>query len=397
MSRPLATIPSEAFVYRAIGRMSRMNIRHLGVTDETGVIVGALSARDLLKLRAGEAISLGDEIDEADDVHALGAAWAKLPQVANSLLAEGIPARDIAAIISREFGALTRQATVIAERRMVEAGEGEPPCPYAMTVLGSAGRGESLLAMDQDNALIFEYGRPGGPEDKWFETLGARVADILNAVGVPYCKGGVMASNAVWRGSVVTWQARMAEWIGRSRPQDLLAVDIFFDMRGVHGQLSLADSLWRQAYDMADGKAEFAKLLIEASGPVERGINVFGRIRTHKGRIDLKRAGLFGIVSMARALAIRHHVPERGTAARLLKLRALDIGGDQDIDALIEAHATFQDVILGQQLSDIEAGKPATNAVVVKRLTSQDRQRLYTALLAVRHLDQLTRDLLFKK
>ena len=397
MSRPLVTISADAFVYRGIGRMSRMKIRHLGVTDDAGFIVGALSARDMLRLRAGEAISLGDEIDEADDVHALGTAWAKLAHVARALRMEGIAARDVAAIISRELGALTRQATVIAERRMVEGGNGEPPCPYAMAVLGSAGRGESLLAMDQDNALIFERGRPGGPEDKWFETLGTHVADILNEVGVPYCKGGVMASNANWRGSVATWQLRISEWVTRSNPQDLLAVDIFFDMRGVHGQLALADSLWRYAYDAADGKAAFAKLLVEAAGPVARGIGFFGGIRTRKGRIDLKRSGLFGIVSMARALAIRHHILERTTPARLHGVRDLDLGGDQDIDALIAAHATFQDFILTQQLADIDAGKPATNAVSVKPLTSEQRDRLRVALQAVRYLDELARELLFKE
>jgi DNA polymerase-3 subunit epsilon/CBS domain-containing protein len=188
----------------------------------------------------------------------------------------------------------------------------------------------------------------------------------------------------------------VAEWISRSRPQDLLAVDIFFDMRGVHGQLALADSLWRRAYDAAEGQVEFAKLLVEASGPVEPGIGFFGRIRRHNGRIDLKRTGLFGIVSMARALAIRYHVLERGTAARLTAIRALDVGGEQDIDALIEAQTTFQGLILAQQLADIEAGKPATNAVALKRLTAQEGRRLHAALQAVRHLDELTRDLLFK-
>ncbi len=395
MSRPLVTVPADDFVYRGIGRMSRMKIRHLGVTDDAGFIVGAVSARDFLRLRAGEAISLGDEIDEADDVHALGAAWAKLPHVAASLLAEGIAARDIAAIISHELAALTRQATVIAERRLIEAGEGEPPCPYVMTVLGSAGRGESLLAMDQDNALIFEEGQAGGPEDKWFSMLGAHVADILHEVGVPYCGGGVMASNADWRGSVATWQARIDDWIGRSKPGDLLAVDIFFDMRGVHGKVALADALWRHAFDVAKGRIVFAKLLVEASGQVERGIGFFGGIRTDGGRIDLKRTGLFGIVSMARALAICHHVLERATPARLRGIEARDLGGDQDIDALIAAHATFQDLILAQQLADIQAGKPASNAVAVKRLTAQDQERLKSALRAVRHIDDLTRDLLF--
>jgi len=396
MSRPLATISSDAFVYRAIGRMSRLKIRHLGVTDESGFIIGALSARDLLRLRAGEAVSLGDEIDEADTVPVLGAAWAKLPHVCASLLAEGLPAREVAAIVSRELGALTRQAAVIAERRMLEAGDGDPPCPYAMTVLGSAGRGESLLALDQDNAIVFERGDPSGPEDQWFARLGQHVADILNEVGVPYCAGGVMASNAQWRGSVATWRARIADWITRSRPQDLLSVDIFFDMRGVYGQLGLADTLWRDAFDMAKGQASFAKLLAEASGRVERGIGLFGRILTRKGRIDLKRTGLFGIVSTARVLAIQHHILERTTPARLIGVRALDVGGDSDIDGLLEAHAAFLEFILSQQLEDIQNGKPATNTVSVRRLSSRDRERLQSALQRVRHLDDLRRDLMFR-
>jgi DNA polymerase-3 subunit epsilon/CBS domain-containing protein len=396
MSRPLATIPSDAFVYRAIGRMSRMKIRHLGVTDESGLLTGALSARDLLRLRAGEAVSLGDEIDEAHTVAALGGAWAKLPHVSASLLAEGLGARDVAAIISSELGALTRQSAVIAERRMLEAGDGDPPCPYAVTVLGSAGRGESLLAMDQDNAIVFEYGDPDGPEDKWFARLGKHTADILNEIGVPYCKGGVMASNAQWRGSVATWQARIADWITRSRPQDLLSVDIFFDMRAVYGRLGLADTLWREGFDMAKGQTAFAKLLAEAAGKVEPGVGMFGRILTEKGRIDLKRAGLFGIVSTARVLAIQHHVLERATPARLEGVRALHIGGEADLHALIEAHAVFLELILSQQLDDIHEGKPATNAVAVKRLSPDKRERLQTALQAVRHLDALTRELLFR-
>lgn len=396
ISRPLATIPADAFVYRAIGRMSRLRIRHLGVTDEAGFVTGALSARDLLRLRAGEAVSLGDEIDEADTVPALGAAWAKLPHVSASLLAEGLGARDVAAIISRELGALTRQAAVIAERRMLEAGDGDPPCPYAMTVLGSAGRGESLLAMDQDNAIVFATGEPDGPEDRWFARLGKHVADILNDVGVPYCKGGVMASNPAWRGSVATWQTRIADWITRSRPEDLLSVDIFFDMRGVYGQLGLADVVWRSAFDLAKGQTAFVKLLAEASGRVEQSLGLFGRIRTHKGRIDLKRAGLFGIVSTARVLAIQHHLLERATPARLIAVRALDVGGDADLDALIAAHAAFLEQILTQQLEDIHAGRPAANTVAIRGLQPQARERLQTALASVRHLDELTRELLFR-
>ena len=190
----------------------------------------------------------------------LALAWAKLPRVAESLLAEGLSGRDMAEVISRELGALTGQAAVIAEQIMRERGRGDPPCGYAMIVLGSAGRGESLLAMDQDNAVIFERGEPDGEEDHWFAAFGTHVADILHEVGVPYCKGGVMAKNAPWRGSVATWQKRVDHWIMRSSPEDLLSVDIFFDLRAVHGDGSLAVSVRQAAFAAAEGQVAFAKL-----------------------------------------------------------------------------------------------------------------------------------------
>ncbi len=394
-SRPLATVSAEDFVYRAVARMSRLKFRHLGVTDH-GRIVGALSARDLLRLRAAEAVSLGDEIAQAHDVHALAAAWAKLPQVAASLIAEEIGGRDIAAVISQELRALTRAASEIAINCMSESGRGDPPCAFAVAVLGSAGRGESLLALDQDNALVFAEGAPGGREDQWFAEFATHIADILNEVGVPYCKGGVMAKNADWRGSVATWEARIAHWIARSRPEDLLAVDIFFDLRPVSGEAELADRLWRAGFAAARGNAGFAKLLADSAGAVEPGIGFFGRFRTDKGRIDLKRAGLFGIVSAIRALAICHHVVERSTPARLAGVRAASPGAEIMLDALDEAQGVFLDLMVAQQVEDIGAGIPPSNAVAVKRLTRREQDRLRAAFATVRHLDELTRDLLFK-
>jgi DNA polymerase-3 subunit epsilon/CBS domain-containing protein len=394
-SRPLVGVPADAFVYRAVGRMNRLNVRHLAALDHSGRVVGALFVRDLLRLRASEAVSLGDEIEAAGDLHDLAVAWAKLPVVARALIAEGVPGRDIAGAVSQELCALTGAAGRIAEQRMQERGRGAPPCPYALAVLGSGGRGESLLAMDQDNALVFADGAPEGSEDRWFADFAADVADILHAVGVPYCKGGVMAKSASWRGSVATWKARIVDWIGRSRPQDLLAVDIFFDLRPVHGELGLADSLWRSAFDAARGNAAFAKLLADAAGTVEPGLNLFGGIRTDRGRINLKKAGLFGVVSTARVLAICHHVVRRSTPARLAGIEALGIGGKHDLALLGEAQRTFLDLLVAQQVEDLHGGIPPSNAVEIKRLNEDDRQRLHNALSAVSHLDQLTRDLLF--
>lgn len=395
MSTPIATVPADAFVYRAIGRMNRLKIRHLGATDESGFLVGSISARDLLRLRAGEAVSLGDEIDQADNVEALKAAWAKLPRVAAALMAEKVSARSVASVISRELGALTRQATVIAEQRMRADGQGEPPCPYAIAVLGSGGRGESLLAMDQDNALFFAEGEPGSAEDRWFETLGTHVADTLNAVGVPYCSGGVMGKTPAWRGSSRTWRERITSWIRRSKPEDLLSVDVFFDLRGVYGETPLAGRLRELAFDHAKGQTDFIKLLVEAAGTPELGLNFFGGFRTDRGRIDLKKNGLFGIVTAARALAIRYCLLQRSTSDRLAAVGDLGIGGSHDLQGFVDAVGVFLDLILAQQLADLNQGLAPSNAVAVKRLTSHERQKLRAALEQVAQLEWFIRDLLF--
>ncbi len=394
-SKPLIAVPAAAFVYRALGRMSRLKLRHLGVEDDEGAICGMVTSRDLLRLRAQEASILGDALDQADDAASLGLAWSRLPQAAAALIAEGVGGRDIAAVISRELVALTRRAGTLAESRMQAEGQGAAPCDYALCVLGSAGRGECLLAMDQDNAIVFAAGEPGGAEDRWFARFGAIVADILHEVGVPYCKGGVMAREPQWRGSLATWRARIEHWVTRSNPADLLSVDIFFDLIAVDGTAQLANELWRAGFAAARGNSAFAKLLAEAAGEVEPGFNMWGGFRTENGRINLKMAGLFGIVTAARVLAINHHLLERSTPARLAAIAELDRGGSHDLEALSQAQSSFLNFILAQQLRDVQAGLPPSNKVVVKALGRERRQVLRESLNAVRHLDALVRDLLF--
>lgn len=202
-----------------------------------------------------------------------------------------------------------------------------------------------------------------------------------------------MAKNPEWRGDVGTWKERVNAWVDRSDPHDLLNIDIFFDLRGVHGDVSMADRQWRYAFEVAKGRPAFAKLLAELTQPGPSPVGWFGRLKTERGRIDLKKTGLFGIVGAARALAICHHLVERSTAARLDRLRA--IAKSDDVDALEQAHALFVDFILDQQLEDIQNGIRPSNSVAVARLSWRDRRRLKDALESIAHLDQMVRDLLF--
>lgn len=393
-NHPVECVHEGAFLYAAAARMSRRKIRHLGVVDDSGRIVGALSARDLLRSRTSDAFALGDELEAAQDGRALAAAWAHLPGIVGGLLADGMEGRDLAQVVSQEILTLTARAAAIAQAETT-ARSGPAPGPCAVLVLGSAGRGESLLALDQDNALIFAPDGSHPEPDAWFAAMASRMTELLHEAGVPVCKGGVMARNALWRGSRDQWRERIAGWVERSRPQDLLNVDAFFDLRGAHGDLALAAAVREEAFDAARGRYAFAKLLVEATGPAESAFGLFGRLRAAEGRIDLKKAGLFRIVCAARALAIRHHILAPSTRDRLAAMRRLGLGGDADLERLIDAQGLFLTLIVRQQTLDIAVGVPPSNAVEIARLSRLERERLTEALQSLEALETLVRDLLF--
>lgn len=396
-SRPLHSIRAQAFVYRAISRLARLGIRHLAVRSDNGRLVGVVSARDLLRTQGGAAVALDDAIQVARTPKALAAAWSTLPAVAAALVGEGIDARLVCRVVSEEIRAMTRQAAVLAERAMSEAGQGAPPVPYAVLVLGSGGRGESLLAPDQDNALVFDAegadAQPGGPVDLWFAELASRFSEILDQAGIPLCRGGVMARNAQWRGALQTWQARLGDWVGKSRPEDLLNVDIFFDMVPVHGDFDLGQRLFDGAYAAGSAGPAFAKLLGDGLAGAD-AFTLLGGLRLEEGRIDVKALGLFPIVKLARSLAIRHGLALRSTTERLQALAGRG-KGSTDLETLDRAHAVLLAALLQQQALDIEAGLPPGNRLDPRSLSREQLERVKQALRHVRVAPDLVRDLMF--
>ncbi len=395
-SRPLQAIGEEDFLYRAIGRMDRLKIRHLAVADAGGRIVGALTARDLLKVRASDALSLGDAVEAASGPAELAAAFARMPAVARRLIDEEVPARQVAAVVSDEIAAVTARAARDAEATMVAEGLGPAPVSYAVLVLGSVGRGESLLAADQDNALVTAVAADPEAADRWFGRFGEIMATALDSAGIAFCKGGVMARNPAFRGSLDDWRRRIDGWVGRTRPEDLLAVDIFYDFRAVHGDAGLAAELADEAFRAARRAPLLAKLLADQIGELASPLTFFGGFRTDGGRIDLKKCGLFPVVAGARCLALRHDIRARSTRERLVALRERAIGGAEDVEQWIEAHGVLLDAVLRQQFADLAAGIPPGSRVDPAILARTEQARLKAALSALAHVGETVRDLLFE-
>ncbi|KAB2849442.1 MAG: DNA polymerase III subunit epsilon, partial [Hyphomicrobiaceae bacterium] len=340
--------------------------------------------------RATTAMMLGDRIDTAQDVATIAQAWSQLPLMARMLLDEQVDARVIAAVISSEIAAITRRAAQFAEGKLAAEGLGGPPVPYSLLVLGSGGRGESLLAADQDNAIIYAEGEPGGPEDRWFERLGKETSSALDAIGIHFCKGGIMASNAAWRMSRARWLATVDRWVSRQRPEDLLNVDIFFDAISVHGEMRLAEEVIAKAYDAARRTPPFLVLLTENARGWSVPLSMFGKLKTDTGgRLDLKMHGLLPLVSGARLLAIKHGVRARSTPDRIAAVSAIGILDADVAERLVESHRQIIGLILAQQLLDAEKGMSLSPKVALSQQPVEVQKNLKEVLGAVETIRDL--------
>ncbi len=365
MSNPVETMEGGDMLYRALARMSRKKVRHLAIVGDSGEVIGMISQRDLVRHRSGAVDVLSDTISEAQTITDLIDAHGQLPQIAANLADEGLDGIEIGRVISSELRALTAKVTAISDMLMQLEGYGPAPSSWCVFILGSAGRGESLLGADQDHALIHN-GK--AEDDGWFQEIGIKIENTLHEVGIPRCQGGVMSSNNQWRGSVEQWRKRIGSWVGRAQPQDLLNVDIFFDLRPAYGDKYLVRDLQSDALQAAKDTPTFINQLLRTTAEMPEPFGPLGRLKTDNGRIDLKLIGLMPLVCIARVLALRIGSNLRTTTDRLRDAAAHKLITDKDAKLLIDIYRRLMTVVLTQQLVDIERGIAPSNRVESSRL-----------------------------
>ncbi len=380
MSTPLVSVMADEPVWVALGRMTRLSLRHLAVTDSSGAVCGIMTSKLLVRHQAGEALVINDALEAASSAPDLAEVHARLAPMAGALLDEGMSASRIASMISSFYRKLTARAARLASAE-------EPEDGWAFFLLGSAGRGESLLAGDQDNAIV----STGEVDDAILLRIASRASDLLDAGGLPYCKGKVMASNSDWRRTMDDWQKAIAGWATRADGASLLNVDIFFDLVHVHGDRMLTDRLRSLALETARTPV-LPRMMAEQLQTWVSPRGFLGGLKTKDGRLDLKIGGLFPLVAGARAMALRHGIEATGTAMRLTALAELGTIARADLLAFTDAHEVFLDLMLRQQVRDLGAGVAAGPGIDVTQLSPRQKRNLRRCLGDVSRLPGLVLD-----
>ena len=382
MTAPVVTVPHDAFVYRALARMQRLGVGQLPIVDSARRVVGMLSLRDLLRDDAGDAAAIGDRLSTAPTPRALAGACAELPALAGRLLADGVPAGEVAAVLAAELRELLARAAMLAEKRMASEGSGRPPVPYAVLALGRSGRGECSLAPDIEHALVFSSGEPDSLEARWFEVFAAHLADCLRLAGAPPAAGAARADDPAWRRSLEGWRAEIQAWAAEPHAAAAPAA-AFFDFRLAYGDEDLVEDLRALALELGAG----APALVRALAPQPAAIPP---APAADSRVNVA-AGLAPIEALGRTLAVATRLRALATGERLAEACRLSGLSRATADDLTEIHERLFGLLLTEQQRDLAAGRPASFAVDIARLDPADRAALGVATERTANLRDVVR------
>ncbi len=381
MAQPVHSLSVDDTAQDAALLMSRHGIRHVPVT-RNGIAVGLVSERDLFAMQRLSLKQVGSSIRAAADVDTLKVVAEDIRRFARSLLAQGVQARQLTALISHLNDALTQRLLALkASEHGVALGA------LCWLALGSEGRNEQTVATDQDNALIL----PDDTTPAQREAILRFAHDVnlaLDACGYPLCRGGIMAGNAQCCLTLSEWRVRFSDWIERGAPQDLLDASIYFDLRALAGDAQMASSLQREVNEAARRNPRFLKQMAENALLRTPPLNWLGAIDVDEdGGLDLKMRGTAIFVDAARLYSLAQGVGATSTRERFETAGARMGAPASEYQAWASAFEFLQMLRLRVQL---EGGGTAAqpNRTVVAGLNDIDRRILKESLRVARSLQQ---------
>ena len=361
--------------------MSRLRIRHIPVT-QSGIAVGVISERDLFAMQRLSLQQLGNALRDAESTDTLNDLSIDIRRFAQRLLGQGVHARQLTSLISHFNDLLTqRLLELLATKHQLSVHQA---CWIA---LGSEGREEQTIATDQDNALILQNDCDDLTRTRWLAfALEANTA--LDSFGFPLCKGNIMASNPQLCMTVNQWQNRFTDWIEHGAPKDLLNASVFFDLRGLWGSTSLAQTLRQTINTLTPQVPRFLKQLAENALTRTLPLTWTGALDADtSGMVDLKLRGSAIFVDAARVYALAHGLAETSTKARLEaignKLGLLP----SEYEGWVSGFEFLQSLRLRIQI-DTKHDPHFPNSIAIKSLNSVDRRILKEAFSVAHALQQ---------
>jgi len=395
MTSPVMSIDADDYLYHAIARMRRHELKHMPVIDGEGKVLGMLDLIDTMAVANESMMEQIDLLTHEGTIDGLKGVREAQVRLARELLDDNLPAPEVQALLTDINNDIYRRVIDQALADMKADGLGPPPVPFAAIVFGSGGRGENYLFPDQDNGFIIaDY--PDEEHDRidgFFRELAERMTLDLDAVGLPLCKGYCMATNPLWRKTLSQWGAQIELW---GRKHNFVAIrlsDIFFDFQPVYGDLGLAVELRNKVAGMIAGNHFFLSAMFHEIADHNVALGAFGGFfggfvtetqdPDYEGRINLKHTGSLPMVEAIRLLSLSEGITEAATLSRIRALHLKGVLDDNEVEELTAAFELLTDILLNGQIAAFETGKPVNYYIDPDSLTKRRQKQLTRSLQAI--------------
>lgn len=266
-----------------------------------------------------------------------------------------------------------------------------PAVSWCWLALGSEGRHEQTFISDQDNGLVFSAAdrHEADALRQLFLPFAQDVNRRLADCGFTLCTGGIMAGNPLWCLSLDEWRQQFFEWVRRPEPQALLNATIFFDLRPLHGDADLGETLRSLLLSLTVETPAFLHLMatnaLQASVPLNFRGEVAGESGESGEQVDLKKFGSRIFVDAARIFALSGGARAVNTSARL---RDAGLAAGLQADEIVAVDAAFSHILRLRLGHQIGAGPEGGNGVPLASLNDVDRAILKESLKQARRLQQ---------
>jgi len=363
-------------------KMMSEGVHHLPVMQDEDP-VGIITPSDIMRANNIEPLSLVRAINRALNIEELRLASAGIPALVVRLIERDVRAVEVGKIITTLADSTTRRLLVLSEEKY-----GKPPCDYAWLAFGSQARQEQVLGSDQDNGLLL-------PDDvseqdaAYFEDFSSFVNDGLDACGMPYCPGEIMAKNEKWRMTLKGWKACFAHWIEEPSPKAVMHSSIFFDMRHIAGKAELTKALRKSVLKRAQNNTIFLAMMCENALQHSPPLGFFKTFvlesdGDHNNTLELKKRGTIPIVDIARNYSLSAGLKPLNTIERLQAMEKAGVMSKEMAYSLIDAHEFIAGIRLEAQGKQFRAGVKVDNYMDPKDLSPLVRHQIKDAFHVVR-------------
>lgn len=378
---PMA-IDAQSPAFDALLLMARHNIHHVPVLDGQR-IAGMITATDLTEQHSTSAVYLAGDIHKQTSLEGLQAAAGKVRKLQQSLAAAEASAHSTGHIITAITDAITSRLLQLGEAKL-----GPAPVEYAWVAAGSQARSEQTAKSDQDNCLVLDDAYDEAQHGAYFKALSDFVCDGLNACGYVYCPGEMMAMTDQWRQPRRRWMEYFARWTGQPDPKALMLTCVFFDLRGIHGNIAMLDKLRHDVLQRTKGNSIFLAHMVGNALQHQPPLGMFKGISTirsgeHKGTIDLKHSGIVPIVDLARVYALAGGDSAVNTHDRLLGAAAGGAISEQSARDLRDALEFLAFLRIQHQARQMAAGQNPDNFLNPDDISNFERTQLKDAFAVV--------------